>query len=245
MARGILQGKYLPQFGSDPESLLLLAIVSAMEHKTTEAESTFAALIKASETPQFKTPALPRNLYLYTLYRNSAALASVSGNSSLAQQRWMALAQRAKSDGDSILFRLAVTQLNRQPDMAATRLRVAPVVDQQRLGDHFSADRDSTTEQTAIWLDGEQFTVLRLANGARFVIDQQQAIIGAWQSEGTGNLNGLLAGDNADRPFKLLGIPSRQLQLSSGQYLAYDEYGVAVQIVDDRVKGWFLYNTNN
>jgi hypothetical protein len=38
-------------------------------------------------------------------------------------------------------------------------------------------------------------------------------------------------------------MPDRRLNMTSGEYLAYDDYGLALRISDDKVKGWFLYET--
>jgi hypothetical protein len=48
-------------------------------------------------------------------------------------------------------------------------------------------------------------------------------------------------GEAADRPLKTLGIPDRRLQLTSGEYIAYDRYGLALKLDENRVQGWFLY----
>jgi len=64
----------------------------------------------------------------------------------------------------------------------------------------------------------------------------------AWQVKTGGQLPaGVAIGDSSDRALKTLGIPTRHLHLLSGEYLAYDELGLAVHIVGNTIDGWFLY----
>jgi hypothetical protein len=67
-------------------------------------------------------------------------------------------------------------------------------------------------------------------------------VLHAWQDQGNVSVaNAVNVGDAADRPLKALGMPTRYVVLTNGEYLAYDALGLAVRLHDGRVAGWFLY----
>ena len=110
-----------------------------------------------------------------------------------------------------------------------------------RLGDRKPRD-DSPHRVSELWIEGEQFHVYIYQDGARYISAANGEIISASQVGGKRLLGGMIAiGEPADRPLKTLGIPDRRLQLTSGEYIAYDRYGVALKLDDNRVQGWFLY----
>lgn len=244
MARGIIQGKYQPQFAKDPSSALILAMISAIEGKKKEATKDFETLIGQLRKPLAET-VFPADVLIYTAYYNSAAYASFIGKNESADLRWKKLARESQSSGNSYLFRLALTHLSSKAKFAAP-LKNAPTIAGLRLGDHFPKSLSPVSGQqgNALWIEGEQFQVLRLEEGSRYVVGADQEIISAWQDAGTARLNDRIAvGDAADRPLKTLGIPDRRLHFMSGDYLAYDDYGLAIHIVYNKVAGWFLYQT--
>lgn len=252
MVRGILQGRYLPKFSNDSSVDMLLALTSAIEGNSKKAAKEFKTLLDKITAQTGKSAAMPQNLLVYSAYFNSAVFATYNGDDKKAQVMWKQLAQQAKSSGNSLLFRMALSHLTQQASPVA--LTEAPTIRGKRLGDKldnkFSSTVTAQTKNSSItplfdelWIDGEQYKVYRNKDGSRYITTVDGKIISASQETGKATLaNTLSSGDDADRPLKTLGIPDRRLDMQSGEYLAYDRYGLALHIINDKISGWFLYN---
>lgn len=245
MANGVVRGKYIPRFGNDPASELALAMTKALQGNSQEASRSFDRLIQSLEK-QHANQTIPADILVYSAYYNSAAYATYLKQPKKASGLWKQLASKAKKQGNSLLFRLALNQLSAQQPSVG-QLKHAPNINGMRLGDRFAVNQMTAQPHliTDLWIDGELHHVYRFENGSRYIIGPQQRIISAWQATGETHLNNTIAmGDSADRPLKTMGIPNRRLSMLSGEYLAYDNYGLAIHIVQDRVTGWFLYKTH-
>ena len=242
MVRGVLQGRYQPKFSSDAGIDLLLAMTRAIEGQPQQSDKAFVRLLSQLDKAK-NTSAMSDNLLLYSSYFNYVALLQFSDKTDIARKHWKQLAQKAKKSGNSLLFRLALNQLN-QAQLSLTPLSQAPTINGYRLGD---ANLEGTSQADGqvddLWIDGELHRVYRKPNGSRFITGSEGQIISAWQDMGKATIGNIISlGDSADRPFKTLGIPNRRLLISSGEYLAYDNYGLALHINNNKVQGWFLYN---
>lgn len=247
MVRGVLQGRYLPKFGlnagEDAAVTLLLAMTRAVEGKPQQAQAEFRQLLQQLAQKQF-SPAIGQNLLQYSSYYNYAALLQAVGKEDRARQLWQQLAKQSAKSGNGLLLQLALHQLNQRPG-TRLRLSMAPNIDGYRLGDRQQLKAEHYRVDD-LWIDGELHRVYRLANGSRMVTTAGGRIISAWQDMGRASIeHKLRPGDPVDRPFKTLGIPDRHLLLSSGEYLAYDQYGLALHINNNRVQGWFLYQAKD
>lgn len=242
MARGVVQGQYIPRFNQDTASELLLAMTSALEGKQQQASKSFERVIKQLDTNN-NNPSIPTDILVYSAYYNSAVYATYIGQKNKAKELWLKLASKAKKQGNSLLFRLALNKVNGNIERFS-QLHDAPNINGMRLGDRFVVNEMTAQPHliTDLWIEGELHHVYRFENGSRYIIGPEQRIISAWQAMGNTRLKDVLSiGDKADRPLKSLGIPSRRLTMMSGEYLAYDNYGLAIHLVQDRVTGWFLY----
>ena len=239
MARGVLQGRYIPRFGNDSASDLLLAMTTAIEGQSKAAKLAFQTLLTTLLTA---TPAssLPNDVLLYAAFYNSAANDYYLGDSNSARSSWQQLIKTAQAAGNALLFRLALNQIKPDTTNTSKTLNVAPAVQGFRLGDIYQAAAN-TVSSTDLWIEGDKYNVLRNNQGSHFIVNDKGKIIRAWQQD-NGTIDQLLQiGDGADRPLKTLGIPDRELHMQSGDYLAYDRYGLALHIQQDKVQGWFLY----
>lgn len=241
MARGVIQGKYLPKFGKDVAVDILLAMTSSLENNNAKAEKEFDVIIDELSFSS-KSHVFSSELLLYTSYRNSTSLAKHMHKEDKVLALWKQFANLAKSHGNGFLFRLAVAHINTS-DSSGQTLTSAPNISGKRLGDILKVNKNKNTfNQSELWLEGEQYLVYRFYDGSRFVVNANKNIINAWQGPGKQRLaKGVALGDNADRPLKSFGIPNRRMHLMSGEYLAYDDYGLAVHIDNNKVVGWFLY----
>lgn len=254
MVKGIVQGKYIPKFGNDPGSALILAMTTAMEGDHKAAQLAFERVIEGLQTST-QTSAFPEDLLTYTAFHNSAALATHMGQEARARALWTSLAQQAKTSGNGLLLRLSLNQLNIDPP-AAKPLSGAPTVAGVRIGDRFAepAEASAAYQSDALWIEGEPFRVLRHTSGSRFVVGPDQGVVSAWQDSGQRPGDRTLAGrvsigdgrvsigDPANRPMKAMGIPDRCLHMMAGEYWAYDAYGLAMHIQNNKIAGWFLYD---
>ncbi len=240
LVRGVLQGRYIPRFGNDAPVSMLLAMVSSLQGDFAEAEQLLLKIISAAGL-KTKYEALPRDILSYSVVYNLAAIYRYRGQSAKAKELWRDLAQREKAAGNAVLFRLALKNLAGKDLAGNSVLRQAPAIKGVRPGDR--KPRDDTPHRTSeLWIEGEQYHVYVYDDGARYISARNGKVVSASQIGGRASIEGLIEiGGGADRPLKTLGLPDRRLHLSSGDYLAYDDYRLALHIVDNRVKGWFLY----
>ncbi|MBT8119112.1 MAG: hypothetical protein KJN89_05285 [Gammaproteobacteria bacterium] len=243
--RGVLQGQYVKRFGSDPAVDMLLALTNAIEGKNEQSINDLDKLSETIENEDIASP-LPGHIMRYSVTYNLAQLYHTIDRPAEAKKVWMELAKISQRKGDTLLFRLALTHIDPEKNSAQVKkLQRAPTVNGKRLGDSMSVSvkNDNSSD---LWIDGERFQIVRDQN-SRYVIQDDGTLISAWQSDSkidVGNIdNSLSIGDTADRPFKTLGIPDRQLNMTSGEYLAYDDFGLAIRISNEKIKGWFLYET--
>ena len=264
MARGILQGQYLPKFHNDGQAALLLAMISAAEGNNKQAQQQFDSLIKQldhissgsttssslsqdkskTENSRSRSNDSQNALLLYSSFRNAAAFAQYQHKDARASQLWQQLARISKSQGDSLVFRLALTQLQHKAiTTTSASVNVIPQVQHHRIGDIINtrADNNETPSQS-LWLDGEQLHLLQHNDGGIYVTNNDNRIISAWQTAvDHARLGPLNLGESLDRPYKLFGLPSRHIHMDSGTYLAYDNLGIAIQLHNNKVAGWFVY----
>jgi hypothetical protein len=253
MARGVLQGKYIPRFQQDTASEILLAMTSALEKKSSRAQRDFEKALK--QLNQSNTgDSLPDDLLIYTAHHNYAALLTYTGSPQKAVDLWKNLATSAKQQSNAFLFRLALNHLN--PETAPSQARTKALnIGGKRLGDRFfnrvskkvSGNTENATtppsdNRSELWIEGDLYSVYRFNDGSRFVVGKDQRILSAWQASGRQQLTkGLALGDDADRSLKTFGVPNRRMHMLSGEYLAYDDYGIAIHIDNNKIAGWFLY----
>ncbi|NOZ53896.1 MAG: hypothetical protein GXP08_12315 [Gammaproteobacteria bacterium] len=244
MARGVVQGKFIPKFGHDTSADLLIAMTSATEGKNTEAQAVFDKMLQQINKGLPSTTTIEKELLIYSAFYNYSALLDKMELKSESAALWKRLAKHSKTKGNSILFQLAVNQI--QPHSLSKQDQINhPVIQSLRLGDTAPIANSlfKNISKNEIWLEGEQLNIYRFDNGARIVTNPDKKVIGAWQNSGkTSTVGNIRFGDMSDRPLKTFGMPSRHMQMVTGKYLAYDAIGLAIHIVSGKVAGWFLYD---
>jgi len=240
MVRGILQGRYIPKFGPDTAASLLMAITTSFEGNHYKAISALNDLLNQIMPPGSQYSEMDDVLAYSTTY-NLASLLEFTGQQDKAKKVWQTFARYTQSNANAYLFRLALGQL--KPDTEKMRLSIlteAPTINGSRLGNRKARD-DSSHSINELWIEGDQYHVYNYDNGAQFITGTDGKIISATQFKGQATLGLLNIGDKAERPLKTLGLPDRRLQLVSGEYLAYDLYGLALHVENHEIQGWFLY----
>ena len=245
--RGVLQGQYIKKFGSDNAVDMLLALTMAIEGNTDQAILELRRLSTTINNLNDGSP-ITENILRYSVSYNLAELYNSINKSAEAKDVWMQLAKLSQKKGDTMLFRLAIAHINPKNDARLSqKLQQAPAINGNRLGDTVFVANDQDNNSSDLWIDGERYKIF-IDKGSRYITQDDGTLISAWQTESENEIvqvdNKLRIGDSADRPFKTLGIPDRRLNLTSGEYLAYDDYGLAVRISNNQVRGWFLYGTH-
>jgi len=241
MSRGILQGQYLPRFGTDQSVTLLLALTDAVEGKRGAATQQLERILKQLDSKRLEHNAIPDTLLRYAAARNLIALKAPATQANQTKI-WKRLAQQANRLGDRGLFQLALQHL-RPANGNTLKLKQYPRIIDSRPGDKIDPKALKQGKSSEIWIEGDRHQVIRLQQrGIGVVIDAQQKISNVWQSGVSGQqLDRLHIGDKAERIQQIFGSADRELYFSSGIYLAYDRYGIGIQILNGQVNGWFLY----
>jgi len=239
MTRGILQGKYIPQFGTDAAAENLLAITNFKEGHPDHAIQQFSASLQA--VTQNRDILLSPDNARYIISYNLAVVLQQQKHTKQVAKVWQELAHYAKQQGNGYLFQMAVYHINNN----AVRLQ-----NSQQLGaDNLQlpparASTDAMHKVSELWLDGNKYLVMRDKEGDRKITDDENHIIAAsYVSPIHRSAKTIVIGDSADRPIKLLGMPTRRIQLTSGEYLAYDNLALAIHIVNNQVIDWFNYES--
>lgn len=245
--RGVLQGQYIKKFGNDNAVDMLLALTMAIEGDTDQAIKELERLSLTS-TINKNSSVLAENILRYSVTYNLAELYDSVDRSAEAIKAWMKLAQLSQKNGDTLLFRLAVSHIEpKNHKILRQNLQQAPTIEGNRLGDSMLLAKTANKNRAELWIDGERYQIL-IDKNSRYIMQDDGTLISARQTNSETKAitsdDKLHIGDSADRPFKTLGIPDRRLNLTSGEYLAYDDYGLAVRISNDQVRGWFLYETD-
>lgn len=254
MARGILQGKYIPQFSNDSSAELFLALIARVEGKDKEARAKLESLnakLMGLSRESYDEP-LSMELLNYSVHANLSRIYLSQNAEQQNQLLWRNYAKQMQKQGAGLHFQLALQHLNKTP--AKAKSVVPAKVGNYRIGDHLVLDSTDTSGKGVdpnrrIWMQGEPLEFIHDDQGRRYVVSESREIRSLWQdAEGqdqTLNLGGehlqLKVGDGSDRTLKVLGFPSREMALVSGRYLAYDELGLGIKIQDQRIAGWFLY----
>lgn len=239
MARGILQGRYIPQFGDDMSAALLIALTHSLEGDQQIALKKLKDL-SSHYLDTRSSHAIQDNVLLYATFYNSAALLRFTQNENQVIESWKKLARLSQNSANASLFRLALAQIKPAATVSGAELTVAPGVNGLRLGNRKTRD-DSAHTIHELWIEGDQYHVYQYENGAQFITGLDGRIISASQQFGQAAIGKLKIGDDAERALVALGLPDRQLYLASGEFLAYDNYGLALHVEHNQVKGWFLY----
>lgn len=237
MTRGIIQGQYEKRFSADISSQLVLALTYAFEGKYQAAIKEHHKLTHQTRNIQSQH-SWSRELIIYTLLRNYTALLQLNNQQAKAKQTWQTLAKQEQKSSSSVLFELALGHLLKQKRQFTAKQH--PLIRDHRIGDILTHSAEH--RRSEIWLNGDKLHLLRFESGAQLLVNGNR-VINAWQTVNAKvNLfKKIKTGMLAKQSIRLLGLPSRHMNLTGGQYLAYDDIGVAIQIVENKVAGWFLY----
>jgi hypothetical protein len=238
MARGILQGQYLRQFGGDVYADFFAALIAAINGKSEQAidrlEKLGATLIKQDPYDE---------AIIYAVHANLALLYQHAGVPARAAKQWKSLANWGQKHSP-LLFRRARLQLIPNDKQKPAQAFALPMVANVSLGDRITKEPTDAQYKVSdeFLYEGSRMQLFRLTDGGRVVVNSQRKVVAAWQSGGkVRTVKGLAVGDDAPTVLQRLDVPSRVVYTTRGDYLAYDNLGLAVLLQQGQVGGWFAY----
>jgi len=245
MSRGILQGKYIPKFSTDSASNILLAITNFKEKHYDNAVKLFNSALDGSQYN--KVSFITDQSIEYISSFNLATIYKYLGKVDAETKIWKKLAEKAKTSGNGYLFIMAVNHINK--NAIAMNVNKRSVKFDHHLNTPHELNLAESSTVNELWLDGKKYLVVVERNGNKKIVDDESHVVAVSnvnpilkRSARASNSKLVSIGDQADRPLKLFGIPSRNIQLSSGSYFAYDNLSLAIHIINNTIVDWFLYD---
>lgn len=233
MANGIIEGQYIPVFGQDAAADILRALSLAISGKSQRAQKHLANNIRR----RLKTAKADDYPHLFAMAQNQAQLAEFHHQPEQIKKIWKSFAQNMSKRGEGYLFQLSLSKLKQKTKVLGKtkRLSYHNLTLKQQL-DKPSADA------VKIWFDGEPLYIHR-DNGGVWLSNKQNTVVALWLNAANfDGLERLHLGDSAERIIRVIGPADRQISLNSGEFLAYDAYGLALQIKHNKIASWFLYD---
>lgn len=241
MARGLLDGKLIPQFGNTAAAYLLRGITLAMEDQMEQAH---AAFLSARSTALNATvPSLAQeDLIAYAATANLELLHSQRSDMAAAAAEWRTLHDTAQRLGRHFLTRMTQDALIKGVVSVQETSKVRFLSDAHhglRVNNHAGERLRANPPAQKIDLAANRLSLLSVqyADGTRALIDERKRILAVWQA---------FAADRA--PFsdtqaalRELGAPDRLLVTEAGVYWAFDRLQWGLRWVDNRVVGAFQY----
>lgn len=233
-AYGVIAGKYVPQFGEDAMSSMLLGISAYLEGQEEKART---LLEKAVEKGGVELSPFTR--------ANLAVYLDNIGDKEGARAQWKALADLGKNRGDEGLFLFALRQLGKQVDSPVpSQSDIKETVHGYAFGQKVSVTPRDAQNQLSdeIWVEGERIQIYQFSDGAKIVVDSNQRVIALWQGEGDAiTARGIRIGDDASKIDRVYQSARKKVTTNRGEYRILKDYRIAFHIIRGKVAGWFLF----
>lgn len=241
MARGLLDGKLIPQYGDTAAAYLLRGITLAMEDQMEQAH---AAFLSARSTALNATvPSMAQqDLIAYAATANLERLHSQRNDMAAAAAEWRTLHDTAQRLGRHFLARVAqdasIKGVVSVQETTKQRF-LSDVHHGLRVNNHAGERLRANPPAQKIDLAANRRSLLSVqyADGTQALIDERKWVLAVWQA---------FAADRA--PFsdtqaalRELGAPDRLLVTEAGVYWAFDRLQWGLRWVDNRVVGAFQY----
>ncbi len=240
MARGILRGNYQRRFGEDNSFNLFIALIFIIEGRNEEAKNLLELLL--CQNDKESSGSLPSNAYKYSLVKNYMLLNESMGIKG-KMIAWKRLADSAGMKGDSLLFQYAIKEFNKIPNDGINQALIKELTQQRILLNKELITKSNVKKEREIIFDGEKLSYISNVNNIQSIQDTGGIVKWIWNISGANALAGtkITINTNSERVFKEIGIPNRKIFTNRGQYLAFDQIGISIYMVNGKVKGWFYY----
>jgi len=241
MAKGILEGKYIAKFGEDNTTKLLTAIIAAIQEND-HALDLFEQLTGLYEEST-KTQNTERTLFHYLIYYNIAQLYKAKEDNSGEMAQWQRLAKLAQRKGDALLFQLSLKHMNMNsiPVSNTHKVPFPGVFIGEIIPKSLLLKFDK--QKLRSWIGEDQLQEYQSEEQVKLVINNKRKVLSVWKDNDRKKpgIDKNIKSNASLFLYKRYGIPSRQVSTERGEYFAYDNLGVAYNIVENEIAGWFYY----
>lgn len=237
MAAGVWNDQYPRDARDAPLAQYVGALLDVAGNHTRRAQHKLRSLNKRLQTDRRIDPDM--DMMRYAVARQLSLI--TSGGAAGTHAIWTELANWARSRGRTLLFQLALTQLNPGIELvpAAPIRHTAP----WRIGDDIRT-LQPPLEQVALTLavNDTTLTLLPPNAGKVLVADPESRLHHFWVTGATRIFNGTSM--TVDELLAYYGPPDRHIATDAGQYLTYTQRGAGFRVVEDQVTSAFYFSTD-
>jgi len=180
-------------------------------------------------------------LLFYSAYENMISMARYEDDQDNLSEIHKKFAEQSQKSEDPALFHLALTKLG-----AISNIKAQQESDQKfrkMVGNVFHINESSSSViDDNLLINGEKLSLLRLISGVEVITDEKNIVVSQMIKGVSSDFSaGLRTGSRLNKLIKELGTPSRRVFTSRGEYFAYDELGIAFELLEGKINGWFYY----
>lgn len=239
MATGLLKGKYERKFGKDNFSILLDGLIAAASGDIPNAKEYMSKLINQLSNDTLHEPI--EKLLFYSAYENMISMARYEDDQVNLREIHKKFAEQSQKSEDPALFHLALTKLGAIPNIKA--LQESDQKYKKMVGNAFHINESSSSAiDDNLLINGEKLSLHRLINGEEIIIDEKNIVVAQMIKGVSSDFSASLqTGSRLNKLIKEFGTPSRRVFTSRGEYFAYDELGLAFELLEGKINGWFFY----
>lgn len=231
MASGVWKDQYPKSFRVTPLASLVEALIDVAEKRNDRARERLLTLDNRLRHPEWADTSF--DMMRYTVCQNRSGLALDGSMSS--RLPWLELASWARGKGRTLLFQLALLQLQPNGKLVPSlpvRHRAPWHVGEDVA--HFLSDRALTVLPLA--LEETTLSIFSPRTNVRLVADaKKKRIHHVWSIETASVIQTL------DELLAYYGPPDRHITTEAGQYLAYTQRGIGFKIVETHLTAVFYF----
>ena len=237
MASGVWNDLYPRDARDAPLARFIGALLNVAGNHTQRAQQQLRALNKNLRSDSRLDPAM--DMLRYVVSQQLSLLARA--DSADKQAIWTELATWARGRGRTLLFQLAVLQLNPGIDL----LPAAPIrhTVPWRIGSNIETLQPALEPVSlTLTVNDTPLSLLSPYAGTVLLADPNSRLHHYWITDASRVFNG--SGMTIDELLAYYGPPDRHVSTETGQYLAYTRRGVGFRLIDDHVSSAFHFSTN-
>lgn len=237
MASGVWNDQYPRDARDAPLARFISALLDVAGNHTRRAQQHLRALNKNLRSDSRLDPAM--DMLRYVVSQQLSLLARA--DSADKQAIWTELANWARGRGRTLLFQLAVMQLNPGIDL----LPAAPIrhTVPWRIGSNIETMQPALEPVSlTLTVNDTPLSLLSPYAGTVLLADPNSRLHHYWITDASRVFKG--TGMTIDELLAYYGPPDRHVSTETGQYLAYTRRGVGFRVIDEHISSAFHFSTN-
>lgn len=237
MASGVWNDQYPRAARHAPLARFIGALLDVAGNRTRHAQQQLQSLSKSLRSDSRLDPATDMLRYVVSQQLSLLARADAADKQAI----WTELANWARGHGRTLLFQLAVMQLNPSIDLipAAPIRHTVP----WRIGSNIKTLQPALEPVSlTLTVNNTPLSLLSPYAGTVLLADPNSRLHHYWITGATRVFNG--TGMTIDELLAYYGPPDRHVSSETGQYFAYTRRGVGFRLIDDYVSSAFHFLTN-